>query len=130
MRSPRDPHHERGQALTEIALALPILCILMFAIIEYGTMIWQDMELTSAARDGARRAVVARVEPTPAASVEQAALDSLDTVDADDVHVTVQGGWTRGDEVTVTVTKHHDLDVFGFVVWSGDLRAVSTVVIG
>jgi Flp pilus assembly protein TadG len=121
---------EQGQALTEIALCLPILCILMMAIVQYGIMIWRDMELTNAARDGARHAVVARVEPTPAAAVKSTVRASLDTIDPDSVDVTVNGGWEHGDQVTVSVSTPHRLDVLGFEVWSGRLRATSTVRIG
>lgn len=121
---------ERGQALVEIALCLPILCVLLLAIAQYGVMIWRDMELTSATRDGARRAVVARVEPNPSQSVVDTVRTSLDTVDIDDVSVTVTGGWERGDVVTVRATTPHELDIFGLEVWSGQLRSTSTVRIG
>jgi Flp pilus assembly protein TadG len=126
----RQRHAEGGQALTEIALCLPILCILMLSIVEYGHMMWRDMELTTAARDGARRAVVARVEADPAGSVEDVVLASLDTVEPSEVDVDVTGGWDRDDQVTVTVSTPHELDVAGFEVWSGNLRSTSTVRIG
>lgn len=123
-------HREGGQALTEIALCLPILCTLLLAIVQYGVMIWQDMELTSATRDGARRAVVARVEPNPTQAVVETVRMSLDTVDPDDVTVTVSGGWDRDDRVTVRATTPYALDIFGLEVWSGNLRSTSTVRIG
>ncbi len=123
-------HREDGQALTEIALCLPILCALLLAVVQYGVMIWRGMELTSAARDGARHAVVARVEPNPTAAVIDTVRTSLDLVKPDDVNVTVTGGWDRNDQVTVVVTSPYALDVFGLHVWSGNLRATSTVRIG
>ncbi len=126
-----DTHRsERGQALTEIALCLPILCILLMAIMQYGLMIWRHMELTSATRDGARRAVVARVEPNPSQSVTNVVRSSLDTVDIDDVSISVTGGWSSGSVVTVRATSPYALDVFGFEVWNGNLRSTSTVRIG
>jgi Flp pilus assembly protein TadG len=121
---------ERGQALAEIALCLPILCVLLLAIVQYGVMIWKDIELTGAAREGARHAVVARVEPNPVAAVESSARNALDTVDAADVDVDVVGGWSRGDRVTVTVTTPYALDIMGLQVWNGNLRSTSTVKIG
>ncbi len=131
MPTPRDTRRtERGQALTEIALCLPILCVLLMAIVQYGMMIWRDMELTSATRDGARRAVVARVEDNPSQSVIDAAEGSLDTLQPRDVTVTVNGGWNRGDTVTVRATTPYALDIFGFEVWNGNLRSTSTVRIG
>lgn len=121
---------ERGQALTEIALCLPILCVLMLAVVQYGVMIWKDIEITGAAREGARHAVVARVQPNPVAEVESTALGALDTVNSDDVDVDVVGGWSRGDRVTVTVTTPYALDIAGLEVWNGNLRSTSTVKIG
>lgn len=134
MPKPRDidgtPVRERGQALTEIALCLPILCVLLLAIVQFGVMIWRDMELASATRDGARHAVVARVEPNPSAAVRQTVRASLENVDPDTVDVTVSGGWDRDDRVTVTATTPHSLNILGFHVWRGTLRSASTVRIG
>jgi Flp pilus assembly protein TadG len=121
---------ETGQALTEIALCLPILCVLLLSIVQYGVMIWHDMELTGAARDGARHAVVARVEPAPSQAVIDTVKSSFDTIDPDDVDVNVTGGWDRDDQVTVEVTTPSELDIAGLEVWSGDLRSTSTVRIG
>jgi len=123
-------HDERGQALTEIALCLPILCALLLAVVQYGVMIWHDMELTSAARDGARHAVVARIEPDPTGAVAQTVRSSLDTVDPADTSISVTGGWDRDDQVTVNITEPYSLNIVGFEVWSGNLRATSTVRIG
>jgi Flp pilus assembly protein TadG len=122
--------NERGQALTEIALCLPILCVLLMAIAQYGVMIWRDMELTSATRDGARRAVVARVEPNPTQSVIDATRGSLDTISPGTVNITVTGGWDRDDQVTVRATAPYSLDIFGLEVWSGRIGSTSTVRIG
>ncbi len=127
-RAARD--EERAQSLTEIALCLPILCVLMMAIVQYGMMIWRNMELTSAAREGARHAVVARVDPTPEAAVKGTVRAALDTIDPSSVTTTVTGGWNQGDTVTVKTSMPYDLDVFGVEVWHGNLRAASTVKIG
>lgn len=127
---PEHRHGEHAQALTEIALCLPVLCALLLAIFQYGLMIWQDMELASATRDGARRAAVARVEANPQATVIDTVKDSLDTIDPADVTITVSGGWNRDDQVTVTATKPYSLDIVGFQVWSGKLRSTSMVRIG
>lgn len=121
---------EGGQALVEIALCLPILCALLLAIAQYGLMIWKGMELTSATRDGARHAVVARAEPNPTQAVVQTVRSSLDTVEPSEVNVTVTGGWDRDDRVTVRASTPYELDIFGLEVWSGNLRSTSTVRIG
>ena len=49
---------DAGQALAEAALALPVLLLLVFGIIEFGSA-WRSYQvITNAAREGARRAVM------------------------------------------------------------------------
>lgn len=48
----------RGQALTEFALVAPIFLALLFAIFDFGRVIWATNSLANAAREGARFAVV------------------------------------------------------------------------
>ena len=121
---------ERGQALAEIALCLPILCLMLLAVVQYGVMIWKDIEVTGAAREGARHAVVARLEPNPVAAVESTALAALDTINPADADVDVVGSWSRGDRVTVSVSTPYALNIMGLQVWNGSLRSTSTVKIG
>jgi Flp pilus assembly protein TadG len=49
--------HERGQALLETAIALPILLVLMVGIFEVGRAYETWQVLTNAAREGARMSV-------------------------------------------------------------------------
>ena len=55
----------RGAALVEMALVLPILLLLTFAVIEYGWLTFRASQVNQAARHGARIAV------RPAATVEE-----------------------------------------------------------
>jgi Flp pilus assembly protein TadG len=50
---------QRGQALVELALVLPILLILFVGIIEFARAWNLHQVITDAAREGARRAVIA-----------------------------------------------------------------------
>lgn len=121
---------EAGQAAAEFAICLPVLAMLLMAIVGYGQMIWADMELTTATRDGARRAAVSRTDPSPNDSVKQVVLSSLDTTRASDVSVTVGGVWQQDAKITVTATRPWTLNIMGVHMWSGTLRSVSTVRIG
>lgn len=59
--SPSSPHpSERGQSLLELALALPVLFILLFAIINAATIIRSWQALQGAAFAGARAAALTR----------------------------------------------------------------------
>jgi hypothetical protein len=46
--------NRRGSELIEFAFAMPVLCTLLFGILEYGTLFNQMLVLQGAARDGAR----------------------------------------------------------------------------
>ena len=56
---------EQGQSLTEFALALPILALLLFAVIQFGIAFNNYVTLTDATRAGARKAAVARQLSNP-----------------------------------------------------------------
>lgn len=114
----------------EFAVALPILCMLLIATIQYGRMIWANMELTAAARDGARRAAVARQEPNPTSVVESVVRGSLDRTATSAVTVSVTGSWVQEGTINVRVTQPWDLNIMGVEVWDGQLVGDATVRIG
>lgn len=49
---------EKGQALVEFALVLPILLMLLCGIIDFGWLYYNQITLNNAAREGARYAVI------------------------------------------------------------------------
>src|SRR5262245_3381406 len=49
----------RGIAAVEMALLLPLLFTLVFGMIEYGSLFWRSQQVATAARNGARRGVMA-----------------------------------------------------------------------
>lgn len=49
--------HAKGLATVEMALILPILCLLTFGVMEYGWMFLKAHQINNAARNGARVAV-------------------------------------------------------------------------
>jgi Flp pilus assembly protein TadG len=56
---------EKGAALVEFALVLPLLLILLFGIIEFGFFIFNKSVITNASREGARAGVVRDNSPNP-----------------------------------------------------------------
>jgi Flp pilus assembly protein TadG len=50
---------ERGQAVIELALTLPLLLVVVFGIIDFGFMFQRYEAVTNAAREGARIGVLA-----------------------------------------------------------------------
>jgi Flp pilus assembly protein TadG len=48
-----------GIAAIEMALLLPLLLTLVFGMIEYGSLFWRAQQVANAARNGARRGIMA-----------------------------------------------------------------------
>ena len=65
---------ERGQAVIELALTLPLLLVVVFGIIDFGFMFQRYEAVTNAAREGARLGVLADYTATEA---QNRALDYL-----------------------------------------------------
>ena len=66
---------QRGGSMVEFALILPILIILVFGIIEFGILIYNQQVLTNAAREGARRGIVQDTPRIQASEINQTVQD-------------------------------------------------------
>lgn len=64
-----------GQSLVEFALVLPILILLILGMIEFGWILNGQITLTSAAREGARVAIIYE-SPSDASTAVQSAVSS------------------------------------------------------
>src|SRR6266516_952313 len=60
MRHIADSRSEKGQTMVEFAMVLPILCVLLFGVIQFGILFNNYITLTDAVRAGARKAIVSR----------------------------------------------------------------------
>lgn len=124
-----DPLREAGQALVEFVLALPLLLLLLVAILQIGLVMNDYVEVSDAARVGARKASVSRKVPSPAGAAETAARNSATDLDQDalDVDVNTPGGtWGRGDPVKVRVAYPLKIEVFGVVIKEGTMTFEAT----
>jgi Flp pilus assembly protein TadG len=114
--------------MTEFALVLPLLALLLFGVIQFGIVFHHYVTLTDAVRAGARQAAVSRSESNPEDVVEdrvRGSAASLDQTDLD-VDVDADSGWVQGEDVTVTATYPYDISLLGIVVKSGDLTSSTT----
>lgn len=59
----------RGSALVEFAIALPVLLLLVFGIVDFGRALFALNNLTNAVREGARLASVQFPDPTTGAAI-------------------------------------------------------------
>ena len=120
--------NERGQALVEFALVLPLFALLLFAIVQLGIAFNHYLALTDAVRAGARTAAVSRFAADPRAATEAAVRASGVNLDQQELAVTVSApaGWVRGSDVTVSATYPYDINLLGIVVKSGRLSSSTT----
>jgi Flp pilus assembly protein TadG len=124
--SRRLAREERGQTLTEFALVLPLLALLLFGVIQFGITFNNYITLTDAVRVGARKGTVARHLPDPGAAVEQQVRDTATDLRPADLDVTVNSTWTPGSDVTVSASYPYSINLLGLVVKSGDLTSTTT----
>jgi Flp pilus assembly protein TadG len=123
----RRSRDERGQAMVEFALVLPVLAILIIAIAQLGLLLNAYLEVTDAARVGARKASVSRTQDDGVAAAIAAARESTSNLDEDELDVTVTPQpWAKGTPIEVRVTYPVSIDIFGLVVKSGVLEAEAT----
>lgn len=127
--------HE-GQSLVEFALILPVFLILLFGVVEFGLLLYNQHVITNASREGARYGIVVR---SPRRTVEE--IEAVVDAYCGDHLVTFGGGTPTttvtstgqafGDDLAVEVTFHYDFMVLpnflaGFLGGT-DLRAHTTM---
>jgi hypothetical protein len=97
---------EGGQSLVEFTLVLPIFLLVLFAIIDFGMAFHAWIAVTNSAREGARLGSVR----APAVDIEQRVRDTTDTLDQDDLIVTVTNAQgDPGESVVVHVSYTYSL---------------------
>jgi Flp pilus assembly protein TadG len=125
--------NERGQALAEFALVLPLILFFIAAIVEFGRAWNIKQAITDAAREGARYTVV----PNPAITLadvenkieERLALSSIETSvitisspdpDCATLAVCFHTLAGKGKEMTVSVSTQHRMGlVHKLLSWAG-----------
>ncbi len=119
-----DIRRERGQTMVEFALVLPILCVVLFSIIQFGILYNDYITLTDATRVGARKGAVSRTATNPIAITVAATRNAAQGLKPADLGVTASAtAWAPGADITVEATYPYDIDVLGIVVASGTLRS-------
>src|SRR5687767_3574299 len=92
--------HERGQAVVEFALIVPLLALLTMGVVDFGRIFYSYETLANAAREGARYCAL---HPGNASGTQSRVNGEVDGTVAS---VTATGctNQPRGQPVTVTVT--------------------------
>jgi Flp pilus assembly protein TadG len=98
---------EKGQALAEFALLIPIFLILLFAIVDFGMGFYSWITVTNAAREGAR---LGSVQATEVEIVDRVYQTSDLPDEATQMTVTVTNAQGQpGESVVVQVDYGYDL---------------------
>lgn len=112
--------------MTEFAIVLPVLALLLFAILQFGILFNNYVTLTDAVRAGARTAAVSRHQSNPCAAAEAKVRQAADTLDDARLTVGCSSSWSPGSDVTITGSYPYEVDLLGFVLVSGNLRTSTT----
>lgn len=88
---------ERGQAMVETALVLPVVAVLLFGMLDAGRVFNAWIVVTNGAREGARTAAAQQAQPLVLTSID----DAMGTMTYDVTLTNVQG--PSGTPVTVEV---------------------------
>ena len=113
--------------MTEFALVLPILALLLFGVVQFGIVFNQYVTMTDAVRAGARKGAVSRHLADPAGAAKTATRNAATDLKASDlnVSVTVNPSWTSGAEVTVAADYPYKISLLGLVVKSGRMHSTT-----
>lgn len=117
---------EQGQSMVEAAIVLPVMCMVLFAIVQFGMTFNNYLTLTDSARAGAREGAVSRDASNPVGATISAVRSSASDLNQANLTVTVSSSWTPGSDVTVTVKYPYSISLMGIVVHSGQLSSSTT----
>ncbi len=129
---------ERGNAVLELALTLPLLLLVVMGMFDFGLMFQRYELITNAAREGARIGVLPGYTTTDAQNRALQYLSSANltgaSVSATTSTINVGTPSTPTTAVTVTVTYTHNflwigpiIKLFGGTLGSNTLTAISTM---
>ena len=119
-----EERQERGQAMVEFALVLPVLCLILFAMLEFGTAFWHYQQLSAAASEGARKAAVSRTDPDRTTLISTAVRDASPGLTPSQIGVSTSSSWGPGDPVTVTYPE--EISVMGITFFNTNLTSRRT----
>lgn len=140
-----------GQALVELSLTAGFLCLMLLAVWQVGTVFKNYIDISEAARSGARAAALSGAPSTTGdavsfnVAVEEGKFAAMNSVGCTynkaspvacpgvkDIAVAVTAdpslaAWTAGSKVKVTVTAPYSLSLFGVVNISSGTLSVTDV---
>jgi Flp pilus assembly protein TadG len=130
---------EEGQALVELSLCAGFLCLMLLAVWQVGTVFSNFIDVSEAARSGARAAALSGAPTTsgdtPSLTTAKAeglfaAVNSAN-LDATKLEVTIEADpsstWVAGGKVRAIVKYPYSLSLFGVSISSGKLSVTDVM---
>jgi len=130
--------NQSGASVVEFALVLPLLILILFGIIEFALLLYNQQVITNATREGTRLGIIVKVPRVTnqeiTDEIKKYAQKHLITFGSDtleDDHIVItSAGTTFGSDLTVDVNYNYDFLVLS-IPWFGfnqkTLKAVSTM---
>ena len=99
---------ERGAAIVEFAVVCPLLCAILFGIIEYGHLFLVQQTLTNAAREGCRMVVLqTATSPYAEASARVGQIMNAAGIDGDEYNIAIDDASTNG-RIDIEISVDYD----------------------
>lgn len=120
----RREREDGGQAAVELALALPLVVLLLLGVVQLGLLVRDQILVVHAAREAAREAAV-----DPAAEAPRRAAMASSTLAGDRLTVTASGRGAAGSRVKVEVAYRAPtaVPIVGAALGDLTLRASATM---
>ena len=106
----RNLKNQKGQALVEFAIILPILLILVMGILQFGMMLNSYLTIENASREGARTGIIGSSD----AEIQNLIISTSPSLDPKNLIVSITPTETNrksGDTLIVKVTYNYNLIV-------------------
>ena len=131
-------YRDDGQALTELGLTVGFLCLMLLAVWQVGTVFSNYIDLSEAAREGARAAALTGAPSTLGDAPSFTAAQTNGTRAAQysvsgqlrtdlTVAITAYTPWTAGSKVRATVSAPYSLSLLGIITVVSGTMSVSDV---
>ena len=129
---------QRGAALVEFAIVVPLLLTLVFGMIEFGVLLYDQQVITNASREGARAGIVAQTPRLDTTQIEGIVknyaathLVTFGTKTVNDLKVTsTYGSQTFPNPLTVNVTYDYSFLVIpNFIPGINKLKTLSATTV-
>lgn len=101
---------QKGQALVEFAIVLPIILLLVMGILQFGMMMNSYIAIQNAAREGARAGIVGCTDT----EIQNTIISTSPSLDASNLTVSITpNGANRksGDTLTINISYNYKLIV-------------------